>query len=201
MKKPLITLQQNTAVSWRTPIFLTAARGSLEEHDSWLPHNTSELLLFIINYALYFFHRHKKETGMEISCSSTLYYYFVYKEAVSGESQGRSQAVTGSISCSQRAAGALLWRCTRCTFCGFLLGTAERCPWPPQPWPNTWPAGEISSTEGKAKQDGNTSMLRTAPAWGHSSEWEPTLSSVLSKIQLRVRDLHFAPTQKQLLKS
>lgn len=137
---------------------------------------------------------------MEVSCNSTLYYYYYlfYKEAVSGKSQGRSQAVTGSISCSHRATGVLSWRCPRCTFCGFLLGAGERCPWPPQPWPNIWPAREISSTEGKTKRDGSTSVLRTAPVWGQR---EPTLASVSSKIQLQVRDLHFAPTQKQLLKS
>lgn len=159
--------------------------GSLEEHDSQLPHHTSELCLFIINYAPYLFHRHNKETGMEVRCRSTLY-YLVSIEAALGKSHGRSQAVTGSISLLPDSCWGSVVEVTHCTFCGFLLASGDRCPWPSQPWP----AREISSTEGKAKRDGNTSVLRTEPTWGQR---EPTLTSVSSKIQLQVRDLHFAP--------
>lgn len=140
---------------------------------------------------------------MKASCSSTLYYYLVYKEAASGKSHGRSQAVTSSISpesCWRFIAEVhtlhLLWICPGSRWEVPLATTALA----------KHPASRGNQQQRRQSKkkcslpgEGNISVLRTAPAWGQR---EPTLTSVSSKIQLRVnRDVHFAPTQKQLLQS
>lgn len=98
------------------PSFLTAGWGSLEEHDSRLPCNASELFRFIINYAPYFFHRHKKEIGTEVSIAARFIIILLTKELLqvramvgSKHSSGQHQPAPG------RAAGVSLWRHTRCT--------------------------------------------------------------------------------------
>lgn len=197
MKKPLITVQQNTAVSLRMPSFLTAGWGITRGAWQRLPCNASELFLFIINYAPYSFHRHKKDIGTEVSCSSTLYYYLVYKAAAWGKSHGRSQAELPAMpACSQS-----YWDFFHCGGAQLLL----LCISPGHSLGQT-PGQAGKSAAEKSKQSEMFAVRRRQHLCAKYStsmgaRRAHTRLSLIQNPAASNRGLHFAPTQKQLLKS